>query len=365
MNSNAETEDFIAYCENGEMDEVSSRVNEQLANANFKGLTPLSCAIETNNVPLARLLLESKAKITDATTQYLDFIATCNHLDMVTLLLTHIELKYEQCDTLIRVAHFGLRDMLKLMVKAYHRRENQSLLFDIPQYLRKSDDLGAANVPLVLARIVNECREHMNARQSAYSHSTPLLSAVECNDADMVSALIKARAKVNYANGTDLCSPLASAVARDNIDMCKILFSAYPRPKVDEPAEENGSNILCVAVAAESTPIIDLLLEHRADVNVPRRLDGCTPIFLAKSTLTFNKLIDAGADLNHRCASGETILYQLLSDRHPLSSPDDLSTAMSLLDRNIDLSVRGPTEETILMFAIQHDNMRLFQKLLE
>ncbi len=129
---------------------------------------------------------------------------------------------------------------------------------------------------------------------------TPLTSAINYRDLDLVDLLVSYGADVNITRDV---TPLIIAVFKGDIRVLEYLL--------DSGGDVNLRNVggvtpLMVALKSEypNIEIVDLLLKVGADVNITEYIGGMTPLMLGlennKNSDAIELLIDYGADLNTR-----------------------------------------------------------------
>ncbi len=192
-------------------------------------------------------------------------------------------------------------------------------------------------------------KEDIQIKPPAYSSaidSSALLDACSRGDMDDVRSFVKSGADVNFENAKGY-TPLMTAVERDNFEMVELLLSfkvkveASPLAEksplgiaisngslgmgellLDNKADPNANSVnlrmaralpLGQAAYAGHEDIVRLLLEKNADVNsVPRdAIHGWTPLHAAlqkpsKDENVVKCLLEHGAKIDKPCANGET-----------------------------------------------------------
>jgi ankyrin repeat protein len=187
---------------------------------------------------------------------------------------------------------------------------------------------------------------------------TPLHHAAQIGNAYVASALIKAGADVN-AGGDGCSSALMIASKNGNLAIVKVLLDVGLSLQVNAK-DIRGYTALHLSVQASCLPVVEALLEARADVNAVNA-DGMTPLFYASSAATARALLDAGANADHRGKLG----YLRKISKTSSKEINVLDTNMLRLLPAIPvaaplLSDRGPA----LSVAVQEGNSLLVEKML-
>ncbi len=168
---------------------------------------------------------------------------------------------------------------------------------------------------------------------SADDHGvTPLIRASENASLALVQRLLAAGAAADLAQGNGL-TPLMVAARTGNLDIVRALLKHGAG--VNAATTELGATALMWAVAAPHRPIVEVLLEAGADVEVSTA-KGMTPLLTAAQhgdIETARLLIAAGADVNQPGADGTYPLPFAIIDGH-----DDF--ALFLLEEGADPNTR-------------------------
>jgi uncharacterized protein len=141
-------------------------------------------------------------------------------------------------------------------------------------------------------------------------HAAPatIVAAARSGDTAAVRDLLQHGANVNTTSG-DGMTALHWAAERGDIDIATILIGAGAN--VDATTRLGGYRPLLLAAKNGHAPLVELLLEARADPNTPTTT-GTTPLMLAAASGVADAvatLLDYGADANARESSrGETAL---------------------------------------------------------
>jgi ankyrin repeat protein len=143
-------------------------------------------------------------------------------------------------------------------------------------------------------------------------------------------------------------------IASENGDVAvvKALLGAGPALQIDA-RDADGRTALHRASQASSFPVVEALLEARADVHAAV-LGGKTPLFYASSAAIAKALLDTGADVNHKDCRGFTLAFDARN----------CEVMNTLINRNADVSLKAAACETVLMTAVQRQNKDILRLLL-
>ncbi len=99
----------------------------------------------------------------------------------------------------------------------------------------------------------------------------------------------------------------------------KALLNAGADPTIPD---KNGRTMLHIAAAINTPEYLAILLDYGMDPNIKNTEGGETPLFDAvgeQSHLQFDRLIDAGADINAQDIMGDSVLHHAASTRNTSS----------------------------------------------
>jgi uncharacterized protein len=174
--------------------------------------------------------------------------------------------------------------------------------------------------------------------------STALMLAIDRNDVDGATRLIRAHADVNATNEYG-ATALWIAAARGNVQVMKLLLDAHANPNA---ALLSGETSLMTAVDNGHADVATLLLDRGADVNARERKGGQTALMWAaanRSTFMVKLLIDHGADSRARSTRGFTPLLFA-------AQQGDVESGRLLLRAGADVNDRGGNDrKTALIVA--------------
>lgn len=173
--------------------------------------------------------------------------------------------------------------------------------------------------------------------------STPLMIAIDRNDAATATRLIGAKADVNAANEYGATAVWVAA-SSGNVPLLKLLLSAHANPNA---AVVSGETPLMSAVDNGSIDAAKLLLEHGADVNARESNGGQTALMWAaanRSPDLVGLLLERGADARARSKGGFTPLLFA-------AQQGDVDAGRLLLHAGADANDRTTDGKTPLIVA--------------
>ncbi|XP_068687498.1 uncharacterized protein [Montipora foliosa] len=234
----------------------------------------------------------------------------------------------------------------------------------------KSGDVEKA-IELVL-------NDGIDVNVAAKSNITPLLLASGMSSGVLLKTLIGLGADVNaqtapgkqgpllfvpssnaYMDTRDWSrvTPLHKAVIRKDVPLVKLLLEN----KADVDIQgENGETPLHKAVTQKDVPLVKLLLENKADVNI-RDWSGKSPLHKAvtqKDVPLVKLLLENKADVNIRDCSGETPLHKVVTQK-------DVPLIKLLLENKAYVNIRDWWGENPLHKAVTQKDVPLVKLLLE
>lgn len=289
----------------------SARVAEMLLKAHadpnitdgFRN-TPLLLAIQTDNIAMARLLLQSGAKVETKGCSALSLASLCGDYRMVQLLLqngANVSFQEEGGDTPL------------------------------------CDAAGSNNTEVVRLLIEN----HANINIKNNKESTPLNAACFSGSFDSINLLLEHGAKVNEKDIYG-CSPFfiiatSSLPFEERIEVMKSLL-AHGALVNDVLGGTNvlpdtGITPLMVAATEGKTDMVKFLLSHGADVNARNSL-GATAMHRVANAEIAKMLLEHHAEVNVRSKSGDTPL-------HMSAKLGNLEVAKVLIENRADPTIKN------------------------
>ena len=176
---------------------------------------------------------------------------------------------------------------------------------------------------------------------------TPLLKAAWDGDAEIVTTLLEAGAKIN-ARATDTGeTPLINAVSRGHMEVIGILLKAGADVA---PKNRFDFNAFTIAVAAGKQDVAGLLLD--AGAKVEEGASGLTPLQFAASVGNVDMirfLAKRGANVNRGAKSGgQTALLSAIYGAHP-------EAVQALIELKADVNAKTKDGDTPLSAAAKGD----------
>ena len=205
----------------------------------------------------------------------------------------------------------------------------------------------------------------------------PIHWAIYRVDAELVSALIAKKAKVDVANEFG-STPLTEAVKLADAKLVKLLLDAGARPDAANP---DGETAFMLAIKTGETPIVQMLLNAGAKVNTVEKFHNQTPLMYAadapKNGGEIVKLLlakDANVkarelynDWPSQITSEPRAQYRPAGGLTPLlyaSRAGCYECVEAMLGAGADLNVPTPEGVTALMMAIDGDHNEVAKLLL-
>jgi ankyrin repeat protein len=149
-----------------------------------------------------------------------------------------------------------------------------------------------------------------------------LHDAARDGDIDAVTDLLKAGADPNALDEPNRSPPLCFAMMNDHVEVMKVLLENGADPNV----LVHGCSVLVyvsgvigeLCWARDVSKVVELLLEHKADPNLPDD-DGTTPLHEAArrgDTETAIRLLEFGAKIDAQDKNGRTPLHKAAVNSH-------------------------------------------------
>lgn len=198
--------------------------------------------------------------------------------------------------------------------------------------------------------IVNLLLETMspNVRDSCF---TPLGTACHNGQIDIVRTLLKHGADVNFHGRFEHI--LESACISENPDIVSIILKKGPI------VNDKCSIYVACEIKTEENPILDMLIEAGAEVNVNNFYGP--PLFNAcrhGSLKSINKLLDAGADVNATDGEGFNVLMTVCTGDRKYLVP-------LLVNRGVNIDAQDNSGRTALMHAANNWKENMVEELLK
>lgn len=164
----------------------------------------------------------------------------------------------------------------------------------------KRDDVGKA-----LAAIADGANPSSGGR--SWDIDSPLLYAIDANNAAMVKALLGAKADPNKKIGYGEETPFTEVAQKGNIEIITALIDAGAKLNT---RGDRGNTAFAHAVAAKNAPLIALLAEKGAATDTFNKY-GWSPLSYATrngDTATMKLLLDRGARTDRLDTEGRSLL---------------------------------------------------------
>jgi ankyrin repeat protein len=277
-------------------------------NSDEHACLPLCAAAEGGHSEVVRTLIEAKADINNADNH--GYTALCGaaavgHSEVTRILIkanADVNIADEHGNTaLSKAAAGGHLEVLRMLIEA-EANINASDEDGYPP-LYKAAEGGY----LQLVRMLIEVKADVNiVDKHGY---TPLYKAAAHGQVQAVRTLIEVEADVNVADDHGYTA-LCGAAAVGHSEVTRILVEA----KADvNAADIDGYTPLCGAAAYGHSEVLRMLLEAKADVNATTK-SGETPLWAAaRSTVCYQRLLEAGADIKVRDNTGQSLLMWAVS----------------------------------------------------
>ena len=314
-------------------------VNER----NYAGMTPLTIAAEKENYEVVRLLVEEGAADVNATSSYgitpLIAAAAGGHRQAVELLL-----KYGADPT--------AKDDLGKTALIHAMNTND---YKLTEALVKSNNSAvnltdnAGNTPLIYAAL----KGHTDNIRSLLKHEanpdyqnpnngiSPLIAATANNHTKAAQALINGKATLDLRDKNGRTA-LFYASQRGMVPLVRQLI----RLGADVSAvDNNGENLLMAAAESQNVQLLKLLTPQYFYIDSTDRT-GKTPLMYStkKGTTSLEWLINQGANLNIKDASGNTALMHAVKNNNN-------AAALLLLKQDVDLSAVNSENKDVFILA--------------
>lgn len=165
---------------------------------------------------------------------------------------------------------------------------------------------AAENGQFEVVKYLLENKAQTNLRNE--KGDTALIRASVTGQTEIVKLLIEAGASVHLKNKKGY-TPLMKAAERNHLDVMRVLLDKGAKPNEVKIPEKDHDTALHLAVKENATEAVTLLIQKGANVN-SKNSDGFTPIMLAiekENISMIQKLLEAKADLNQVSYYGDTI----------------------------------------------------------
>ena len=311
---------------------------------------PLMWAAQGNNADVIRFLLEKHANV-EAKDQFgqtaLHYAATHGNAEVVRLLLdnhANVDARSSSGTTpLIEASTQGETDVVKVLLAFHPNLELHETVGNdafITSLEMVSFDAAAKQSPhLGVAQLLLDGGVNVDERDG--NGQTPLMLMIsKDHSADVIAFLLQNHADPNtsdkYGN-----TPLSMAVGTGKADLVNLLLDHHA-----DLEDSSGSTVLMYAVSSKETDMVKLLLDRHANFEAVDK-DGQTPLIVAiqrENGDIVKLLLDRGANIEARNKAGQTPLAFAAS----LGNADMVKL---LLDRKANIEARDNDGYTPLMWA--------------
>ena len=182
-----------------------------------------------------------------------------------------------------------------------------------------------------------------------HAGDTALIDAARMGNDSLSKMLLDHHAQVNTR--TKKLPALWWAVTRDHLGTARLLLDAGADPSLisTDPTDPQkmGPNMLCWAVSNNDLEMIDLLLDHKVDINAPKD-DGMTPLLVAACgarSSTIDHLFQCEADPNLACEKDGITPFIFAAEN------EDVPTMDLFLQHGAHIDARDHEGRTALIHA--------------
>ncbi len=198
----------------------------------------------------------------------------------------------------------------------------------------------------------------VNVNATEHDGTTALHWAVQHGQADLVKALIRARANVNLKNRYGVAPLWLAATNGDNASVEALLRAGAD---AETTRGESGETVLMNAAMSGSPGVVQRLLAYGADPNAKDGVRGQTALMWAAAEGhpdAARVLVEVGADLEAKSSTGITPLMFAIRAGH-------IPTTLALLDLGANLKALAPDGTTHLGLALINAHWELAAALLD
>jgi ankyrin repeat protein len=326
---------LISLCREDNVAEVRQMIAEKCdVNVEVDGVNPLSVAIEKDNRLLASILLDAGATLQQLSPTLLQLAVSSGSADVAELFISRgMDVTAQD---IIDAACSGHCSLVVLLLNNFKPQGGATILHLLPSMTQPDENpLHKAAVDF----IVEKSGALIDALNSG--NWTPLQRAADTGNAYVASALIKAGADMNAAGGEGGFTALTIASKKGDVAIVKALLDAGRSLQVNAK-DARGNTALHLSAMASSLPVVEALLEARADPNAANK-EKMTPLFYASSAAIASALLEAGADADHRGKLGFVPVLATSSSRG----------MATLVDKKDDFIVKMKTGETASVRAVE------------
>jgi ankyrin repeat protein len=265
------------------------------------GYTILACAVRSGQIEIMKFLIDQGARyfgdavfvaIKHKKTDILRWLVSTQHH------LIHNQHIWGG-GTLDFAANEGDLDIVKILLGAGLNADAPDFMGETPLFAcTRGDRLCVATY------LIDECG--VNVNHVSHNGNTPLHTAIENGELEIIQMLVKRNARVDVVNRDDM-TPLDIAAQAEYFDIGLFLISQGAQIR------KQSQPMLYTAIHNGNINVIKLLEDVGIGLDTPDEYEGQTPLFNCiggtNSVDVATYLIEKGANVNHTTEHGKTPLH--------------------------------------------------------
>jgi len=356
------------------------------------GWTPLMLAAQNGKLDAVKALVAAKSDVNAKAADGLPVLhmpVQNGHHDVVKFLLDHeadVSCVHKGVSFLQIAAIYGHLETVRNLLQGGANPdqpldEGRTALFAAAQYNH-----------VAIARLLIDSGADINR---AVDNITPLLVAAFAGSADVLAVLIEKGAAVDPVTNDRVATPLGSACQAGKTECARLLLRAGGDPNALQGGNWTILHNMLQNVLPAVPEIVELLLDHGADVN-SRIPSGATPLIIAAQegdVGIIQTLLRRGAEVDAETEDGRTALFQAALNQHPdavevlceaggnvchvlgtgktilqtalMSSSPSYDLVHKLISRGVDVNASDSRERTPLALATAGEQYEIAELLLE